>query len=172
MRFQTTKYPNDNVLYHHGIKGMKWGVRRTPEQLGHRKKTNAQVNSIVKKMINIDRERLGVYDAEYSSKTLVKRFLKTVGNTPVAFFDISDEEGIMNVSLGTDPNYRGRGYASQVAKSGLQWWDKNREKYGDKKLSYWVRDDNVGSIKVAEKAGFTKNEKESKRFKGWSRYEY
>ena len=24
-------------LYHHGIKGMKWGVRRTPEQLGHRK---------------------------------------------------------------------------------------------------------------------------------------
>lgn len=28
-------------LYHYGVKGMKWGVRRTPEQLGHK-------NSIVK----------------------------------------------------------------------------------------------------------------------------
>ena len=28
--------PN-NELYHHGIKGQKWGIRRTPEQLGHRR---------------------------------------------------------------------------------------------------------------------------------------
>lgn len=27
-------------LYHYGIKGMKWGIRRTPEQLGHSKKTS------------------------------------------------------------------------------------------------------------------------------------
>lgn len=28
--------PNENELYHHGIKGMHWGIRRTPEQLGYR----------------------------------------------------------------------------------------------------------------------------------------
>lgn len=26
----------DSYLKHHGIKGMKWGVRRTPSQLGHK----------------------------------------------------------------------------------------------------------------------------------------
>lgn len=28
--------PSDSELYHHGIKGMKWGIRRTPQQLGHK----------------------------------------------------------------------------------------------------------------------------------------
>lgn len=28
---------SDGELYHYGVKGMKWGVRRSPEQLGHRR---------------------------------------------------------------------------------------------------------------------------------------
>lgn len=38
-----------SYLMHHGIKGMKWGVRRTPEQLGHqREKRDEMKNRIVR----------------------------------------------------------------------------------------------------------------------------
>lgn len=40
---------DDLELYHHGIKGMKWGIRRTPEQLGHDTSTTKKVASTVGK---------------------------------------------------------------------------------------------------------------------------
>lgn len=53
----------NNELYHHGIKGMKWGVRRTDAQLGHdtgkidlqktKKKVDA-AGTIVNETININ----------------------------------------------------------------------------------------------------------------------
>lgn len=56
-------YYDNNELYHHGIKGMKWGVRRTPAQLGHdtggvdlqkaKKKVDA-ANTIVNETRNIN----------------------------------------------------------------------------------------------------------------------
>ena len=35
----------NNYLEHHGIKGMKWGVRRTDEQLGNETKSSAQTGT-------------------------------------------------------------------------------------------------------------------------------
>lgn len=45
-------------LYHYGVKGMKWGVRRTPEQLGHKKalkkqsKHGIQRDGLIRELIN------------------------------------------------------------------------------------------------------------------------
>lgn len=33
----------ETELYHYGVKGQKWGVRRTPEQLGHKRETGKKI---------------------------------------------------------------------------------------------------------------------------------
>lgn len=51
-----------NELKHHGIKGMKWGVRRTPEQLGHKKQSEKE--KIIKDRKKAFRNTLTLSDDE------------------------------------------------------------------------------------------------------------
>lgn len=46
------------VLCHHGVKGMKWGIRRTPEQLGH----------AVKQRVEKAKEDDTIVDGTYQSR--------------------------------------------------------------------------------------------------------
>lgn len=54
-------YIYHNELYHHGIKGQKWGVRRTPEQLGHRKKSETDKSTTKEKAKKV--AKVGAYVA-------------------------------------------------------------------------------------------------------------
>lgn len=58
----------DEELYHYGIKGMKWGIRRTDAQLGHKIKTNDQKASDIKARVRENVQR---------GKSHVDAFLKT-----------------------------------------------------------------------------------------------
>lgn len=76
-----------NELYHHGIKGMKWGVRRTKTQLGYgnatssrRKKNNSNSEVVVK-----GRKAVSNFSEKQKTKKSVTAKKKTV-------LDMSDEE--------------------------------------------------------------------------------
>lgn len=71
---------NNDALYHHGIKGMRWGVIRTPEQLGHKSKkkrakdmTDDELRKAVNRM-NLEKQ----YNSMINDKSVSigKRFLK------------------------------------------------------------------------------------------------
>lgn len=53
-------------LKHYGVKGMKWGVRRTPEELGHYKK------NVVEKENNVDKIVMNAIESGLISRTVNK----------------------------------------------------------------------------------------------------
>ena len=48
----------NNELYHYGVLGMHWGVRRTPEQLGHRTKSSGSSRS-AKARVRVNKKKAG-----------------------------------------------------------------------------------------------------------------
>lgn len=69
---------NPDILEHYGIKGMKWGIRRSPAQLGHttgtKKKKKSGIVDAAKKMVaNHKQKKAAKAETEHQKKLKKKK---------------------------------------------------------------------------------------------------
>lgn len=191
-----------NELYHHGIKGQKWGIRRyqnpdgslTDEgrkraslrnRISKNIKTTDKANDIVRSLSDKEKELLGASKNEdwvvkehelETSSNLAKRIVIENGDIPVSMFEIWDDggpDGQIAIATRSGKEYRGQGNALKAAQKGLDWYNR----YGKKSIKnlYWIAENsNTGSIKLAERLNFEKLDLENAPFKDpdFSYYRY
>lgn len=82
------KLSDEEQLAHHGVKGQKWGVRRTPEQLGHDKKVAKVLNT---GKINISEDKFLNYALDPGKDpNKAKAFKEALGYTKENYKELID----------------------------------------------------------------------------------
>lgn len=172
-----------NEIYHYGIKGQKWGVRRFQNKDGtyttagknrrnardrgfRRAKTTDDVNDIVRSLSDKQKEYfngdpndksdyIDKQYARYDGENIAKRFLQKFNEIPVSMLDIRVKPGENHgeIAIATRNGYQGKGYAQKNVQRAIKWLESN----GNKTVNelYWTVDSrNEASKNLARKNEF------------------
>ena len=99
----------NNYLKHYGVKGMKWGVRRTPEQLGHHAITKKKTYS---------------KDMDTISYSIKDKNGSTISKMNVYDFKIKDFDWALLADLDTALEHRGKVWQQISLTKHIKMWRK------------------------------------------------
>lgn len=166
MKWGIRRYQNyDRTLTKAG-KEQSRNYRKQRQAMRSTKAANDIVRSLTKKerdLLGAERNKdwIDPETEKEQSKNIAKRVVVSDPKTkePVSFLEIWDNGGsVGQIAIATKhgDKYRGKGYASEAVKKGVDWF----EKYGHKNLDYmeWIAEKgNEGSVSLAKKNGFKRD---------------
>ena len=159
---------NNSYLMHYGVKGMKWGVRHDH----HNAKESNQVYSTLtdkEKYYLSGGEQRDYYIKQKDYRSATYSLITKCGDTPVAFLDIftaPEDPGTGEVAIAVSKDQRGKGYAQESVRRGVEWFENNQEMHT---LVWGVHKDNTASRNLAKSNGF-KRDKDWDYDKEWIAY--